>query len=269
MAKLIVAALLTGVMLIGSGCGIIVVGDWNIISHNGTWEDDFEFSGSEINVEGFNGTITVEVWDQPRIKVTAKWSAKIDNYDFQPIIEADEDSFSITVNRDDRQLGGARFVVYVPKDTSLKLRTSNGRVTVSGLALNSLDISTSNGAAMVENQGAGHLVINTSNGLARIDGWQGDVYCNTSNGAITAILGEVATGEYTFITSNGGVSLSVLPGSGYDLQANTSNGSIRNSLSGSWTPEPSGSSYSGSYNGGGAKITIRTSNSNIQILPAD
>ena len=266
--KGIIAILLTSIM-ITSGCGLMVVGDWSLTNYTGTWEQEFDFTEGEITIEGSNGTITVNVWDQPRVEVSAKWSAKADNYDFQPIINHDENSLSIASDRSDRTLSGTRYVISVPKGTSLNLRSSNGGINVSGEALDNLDIRTSNGRALVDNAGTGELVVNTSNGLARVNGWTGNVYCNTSNGAITAIMDRLETGEYTFITSNGGISVSVDPDSSFSVQASTSNGSIRNSLSGNWSQQPSGSSHTGSYNGGGASMTIRTSNSNVQMLPAN
>jgi len=259
---------LFGVLVISSGCGLFI-GGWNINNYIGTWEQDFDFTGEEIRIEGSNGSVIVEVWDEPRVEVTAKWSAKVDNYEFQPIIQKDGSSLSISIDNKDRDLGGVSYVVSVPKGVNLTLRSSNGRVSVSGEALNALDIQTSNGSAMVDSAGPGQLTINTSNSWVRISNWNGEINSNTSNGAITAILNKLESGEYSFITSNGGISVSVDPESKFDLHASTSNGNIRNSISGNWSPIPSGRTHSGSYNGGGAKLTLRSSNSNIQLLPVN
>lgn len=267
MRKLGIALMLTGSLAISSGCGMFVIGDWNFTSHYGTWEDEFSFSGQEVVIEGFNGSITVEVWEESRVEVSVTWSAKVDNYIFSPLIQDDPKQLLIAAPGSDRDLSGTSFVVSVPQGIRLTLITSNGRVSVSGCELSELFISTSNGAAMVETQGTGELNISTSNGLVRVSDWQGNISCTTSNGAITAILNEVTDGEYIFITSNGGISLSTHSDSRFELMANTSNGNIRTSLEGDWLPQFSESDYTGSYNGGGASITARTSNGNIQLLP--
>lgn len=269
MRKLIIILSLIGLVVFSSGCGMVVVGDWNFMTYNGSWAQDFDFSGNQVTIEGANGNITVIVSDNPKVEVTANWSAKVDNYEFRPVISQDEDSFSIARDRNDRDLSGTNFIVTVPKGIKLDLRTSNGRVSVNGEALESLKVDTSNGAVMVDNAGSGMLIVDTSNGLARISGWRGQINCATSNGAITAILPQLDSDNYVFTTSNGGISITVAPSSSFEISANTSNGSIRSSLPGNWSEAPSGTKYSGSYNGGGASITLRTSNSNIQLLPGN
>lgn len=249
-----------------SGCHQLPVGDWNIVSYSGTWEQEYDFTGTELIIEGFNGIITVDVWDEPRVEVEAMWTARVENYTFSPAVEVGKDKFSIVASRSDRDLSGASFVVSVPRGINLVLKTSNGRVSVSGYKLADLSITTSNGAAMVESPGTGRLIIDTNNGMARISEWCGDISCTTSNGAITAKICLVAEGEYSFITSNGGISVLTSSESKFDLRAHTSNGGLSSTLEGNWSPEPRGANYTGSYNGGGASLTARTSNGSIQIL---
>lgn len=250
-----------------SGCGLLTVADWNVITYNGTWEQEYDFTGEELIIEGFNGIITVDVWEEPRVEVEAMWTAKVDNYTFSPAVKEDEEILSIVASRSDRDLSGANFMVSVPRGINLVLKTSNGRVSVSGHELADLSISSSNGAAMVESPGTGRLTIHTSNGMARISEWCGDISCTTSNGAITAIICLVTEGEYSFTTSNGGISVLTNPESKFDLRAHTSNGGLSSPLQGNWSSTPVGTSYTGRYNGGGASLTVRTSNGSIQILP--
>lgn len=267
----VLAILFLFAMMFSSGCGLLVLGDWNFMTYSGSWEQEYDFSGKEVSIEGFNGSITVNVWEESRVSVAAKWSAKVENYQFNPIIELDENRLYVGSPRNDRDLGGVRYVVSVPEGMTVKLHTSNGGVSVTGGVLDELDISTSNGSALVDCAGTGQLTINTSNSPARISGWLGEISCTTSNGAITAIVDKLEDGEYTFTTSNGGISVSVDADSKFDIQAYTSNGSVRTSLEAEWKPElkTSESSYQGRYNGGGAYVTARTSNANIQLLPSN
>jgi|GEM_PF-2369890 len=258
------AVLLVAGALLSSGCSVF--GDFSLTNYKGTWEQEFEFTGEEISAQGVNGTITVDVWEQPKLKVVADWSARVPNYQFNPRLEQSESSFSILSDTGDRNLSGTSYTLFVPQNTDLVLRTSNGGISVSGAMLADLDVKTSNGAVMVENAGDGLLQIETSNGLARVSHWQGEITCTTSNGGITAILGQITQGDYTFTTSNGGISVSVHPDSRFHLIASTSNGNIRTTLPGQWTPQLEDTSYVGNYNGGGASFILRSSNSSIQVL---
>lgn len=93
--------------------------------------------------------------------------------------------------------------------TDVRLDTSNGPVTFTGLQADRLEADTSNGPIKV---------------AARVR----DAVLDTSNGPITATLLPTASGEWEIDTSNGPIKLLVRehPGAGYDLDASTSNGPI-------------------------------------------
>jgi DUF4097 and DUF4098 domain-containing protein YvlB len=250
---------------VSSGCRLT----WKNWNYQGFWEQEYDFAGQEINIEGSNGSITVNVWAEPWVKVTAKWSAKVDAYQFEPEIQEDESRLAISSTKRDRHLSGTSYIVSVPKDAVLKLRSSNGAISVSGDPLESLDIHTSNGPVNVSSAGRGKLTVTTSNGRVQISNWEGEIGCTTSNGSIRAILSRVERGEYSFITSNGEISVAVASDSQFELHASTSNGRVGTALPGEWTSQPSGTHYHGSYNGGGAKLTLSTSNNNLRLLPSD
>jgi len=255
-------------MVLAGGCNITTIG-LNPVSCQGIWEQEYDYCGQEISIEGFNGSMTVDAWNEAKVKVTVHWSAKVDNYQFSPAVRLDEGQISLSSPRGYRDLGGTNYTISVPKGAAVVLINSNGRVNVTGEALARLNISSSNGSVMVDNAGTGLLTIRTSNALARVSKWKGAIDCATSNGSITAILDQIVDGSYSFVTSNGGISVSASPQSKFVLKAATSNGIIRNSLAGEWSAVPSGTSFSGQYNGGGAILTTRTSNGNVQLLPGE
>ena len=80
-----------------------------------------------------------------------------------------------------------------------------------------------------------------------------------------AHLGKIDKGMYSLSSSNGSIRVFVQEDSAFDLSASTSNGRINSELGGSWSPDISGKAYNGAYNGGGARLVLRTSNSNIWL----
>jgi DUF4097 and DUF4098 domain-containing protein YvlB len=96
----------------------------------------------------------------------------------------------------------------------------------------------------LDGSGSGLLFVNTRNGSIEIGSWAGEVDASTSNGAIRVYVEEA---------------------SAFDLSASTSNGRISADLSGNWSREVTGTNHDGLYNGGGARLILRTSNSNIWL----
>lgn len=258
-------ALVAMVALAATGCQFVLGSSWQYTSWRGTWEGQVQLEGHTLILEGFNGNITVEVWDRPEIDVRATWNARVEDFDFAPVIEISSDGTRIAWDGTRNELTGVGYVISVPAGINLDLNTSNGKISVSGQGLADLTARSSNGSVLVDNAGTGQLIVRTSNSLVRIDGWRGDVDCITSNGAIHAYLGLVERGNYTLTTSNGAINLVVDKSSRFNFQGSTSNAAISSNLTGLWSIPPAGKSFSGSYNGGGATISASTSNSSISI----
>ncbi len=265
MKRISVALLLTALMLFLSGCYLDISGLWLGSSVTGVWEGQLELEGERLIVQGFNGDITVEVWDRPDIDVRINWAARRHIPDFQPVVDINSNYTRIIWDKSVEEINGLSYTISVPAGIELELITSNGKITVSGQPLGTLTARSSNGSVLVTNSGEGELAVRTSNGLVRIEDWLGDIDCTTSNGAIHAHLGLATDQHHKLTTSNGSINIVLDRNSAFYFNASTSNSSISSNLNGRWNIQPTGTNFSGVYNGGGAEIVARTSNSSISV----
>ena len=117
---------------------------------------------------------------------------------------------------------GANIDVLLPDAVGVDIRTSNGTVTLLGLA-GLAKINTSNGNIIVrDHSGAVHA--DTSNGDLRLEGVDGDIVAGSSNGSITITD---AFGVVEADTSNGNAYVSTAHGNPGPVRISTSNGRVQ------------------------------------------
>lgn len=265
MRNFVSLALVLAFALTATGCGITFIGDgWNLTNYTGEWSNTYDFAQGHLLVAGTNGPITVEVWDGEEVRAEARWTAKTDLYQFSPRVEEGMDLLSLYLPSD-RELSGVSWIVQVPSGIDVTARTSNGKITILGDGYGAVTADTSNGKVVLEGAGDALLYVNTSNGSVDVASWVGEVDITTSNGSITAHLGKILEGKYNLASSNGSIRVFIEEDSAFDLSASTSNGRINSDLDGTWSQAFSNTSYDGTYNGGGARLTLRTSNSSIWL----
>jgi len=141
-----------------------------------------------------------------------------------------------------------RYEVAIPENLDLKVKTSNGRITVEGIE-SKVDLHSSNGTVEVRSDvGPEELSIYTSNG--RID-----------------VTAAPQAGNYTLRTSNGSVTVALPETQGVAVRANTSNGSITLGY-GQWSfsgGQVSNKSINAQMGDGSLILDITTSNGSIKL----
>jgi hypothetical protein len=141
----------------------------------------------------------------------------------------------------------------------INARTSGGHINLSEIK-GSADVRTSGGH--IELEGAeGMFDLRTSGGHIDIDKLYGSVKASTSGGNVNASM-EVLTGNVELKTSGGSVSLSIPSYEGADLEIKGTR--VRANLvnfSGSQTK----SAISGTINGGGYKVSLKTSGGTAKL----
>lgn len=265
-AKFIIPAIAAGLIVL-AGCDIEDLGSFEQV------REDFHYShplkpGGRLNVDSFNGSVEVSVWDQATVDISGTKYARSpeDLHDLKIEIDHSSDSVSIRVVRPSvrRWNSGAKFAIKVPRDVVMehlttsngairvydgvgpaRLKTSNGRVEVRHLK-GPLNAETSNSAVELEDID-GPTEIHTSNGHIRAEGLRGAMEASTSNSSIHATL-EKVNGTVRAQSSNGGIELSLPPNVQSAVRAHTSNSGITLHLPGDVN----------------ASISAGTSNSSIQ-----
>lgn len=201
---------------------------------------------------GGNGGIEVEAWDRNEIRVRARirlWDVDEDEAaDAAKLIEIRTDD-RIEPHGPSRRHGrhwAVSFRLMVPASSNLELETSNGGITVRGVA--------------------GDLRLHTSNGGLALEDAGGDVRGRTTNGGIHVVLnGKSWSGDGLDLrTTNGGIDLEMPRGYSADLDTRTVNGRFRSDavlVSDRFDRKQ----FRGMVGDGGALIRLETTNGGIRL----
>ena len=143
--------------------------------------------------------------------------------------------------------------ITVPKSQieQIKAKETNGSMLFRSLAA-TLDVSSSNGAVLIEQvQLADSSTIQATNGVIQAD--------------VTL----PSTGDFLFATTNGVITLILPTTTQANLQVQTVNGTLTSNLPVTVTRSVSGRTLVGSMNGGGAQLTVTTTNGDIELTHAE
>ena len=201
-----------------------------------------------LDINSFNGPITVSTWteDEYRISILIKAKGETDSDAENNLDEIEFDLEETTISGVNRlvlrhNIPQTRMSVYtlivevklsVNAEISMDLDSSNGGITLTDITGGEIELSTSNGAFVFEDVTADEINADTSNGGVRGTLEAPITLIDTSNGGIDLLLPSTLSGRYVLKTSNAGVDLKLSSSSsvGYNLDLSTSNGNINLNL---------------------------------------
>ncbi len=223
------------------------------------FEQTFPFnSNGRIEVGNINGSITVEAWDNPQIKLeyikTADSRERLESLNVK--IEAGQDSFRVKTDYDkqnavdwNRGKSSVEFRLMVPRTAILdEIVSVNGNINISDMT-NSVEATAVNGNILAKNM-SGELEISTVNGTVNVQlnqlksGSQIDL--STVNGAVNLFLPSIIDADFSGSTVNGSIKTD------FDL-------TVKKSKYGS------GSSLSGTLGSGSSSVKVSSVNGTIAI----
>lgn len=235
-------SLVTGFLRRTSSIGILITGlffvstNWVVAqsSENAYRTESFNISGNvslevqtsggSIEVTGSNkNEVVVEMYVRRKGKYVKPGDVKLDDYD----IQISQNGNMVKAIADRKSSKGwnwnngysISFVVYAPRETRSRLKTSGGSLTARNL-IGSQELKTSGGSISTEGI-QGEQDLNTSGGSINITDSRGNVEANTSGGTINV---ETLLGDLDARTSGGSIHLEGIEG---NVEARTSGGSIR------------------------------------------
>jgi DUF4097 and DUF4098 domain-containing protein YvlB len=240
-------------------------------------------SPTEIVADTFNGSIEVTAGSNNEVEVLAHLVAYADSDALArekldsliPEINTTTEALTIRSTKSKEQgsiMDSVRFELKVPAGWPLKLTTSNGTVKCEGLRGPVL-VKTSNGRIQVK-EAVGKISLTTSNGSVEVAQSQGTVHVHTSNGRIE-LQQCTLQGDNELSTSNGAISVGLVPNSPIAITANTSNGSIKCDESSVQISDKSSRHLTGimTSNESSAtsqvKLDLKTSNGSVSIKKND
>ncbi len=205
------------------------------------WQRSFTVDEpAELELRNSNGSIEVASWDRSEILVTARIQIKAPSKTkaeelFEKLkFEVDERGDRVCIEADlprIRQvlfgLGGftsinIRYDVKVPRQTSLKLKTTNGGIEARGVR-GAFDLETVNGGIDLRNaEGEGRLKSVNGGVKCHLDEFfeDGDLLVKTTNGSVAVRLPEDAGGLLDAKTMNGRVNLDFTLGGDVKVKRN-------------------------------------------------
>jgi hypothetical protein len=149
----------------------------------------------------------------------------------------------------------------------LKINTSGGGIDVAG-GSGSLDGDTSGGSVSVK-EFHGPMRVETSGGGITIYGATAKVEGSTSGGSINAVLAKPVTDMVKLETSGGGITLRVAGDAAFDLDAETSAGTVSSDLPVVCVGKRVNDRLKGPVNGGGKTVWLRSSAGSIRVKRVD
>jgi DUF4097 and DUF4098 domain-containing protein YvlB len=264
------AVLTTGL----SGCSCSSVTSWSGLSAKFTatrTSTATHVAGKPLRVTTGNGNITITRTGVDTVTIVAKIKANTQaRLDAVTIVvaRAGDDTLDIKAQwpgnkRESNE--GCTFEVQIPDATNLTLETANGAIVIGGGGFNGLaTLDTSNGDITVEGHD-GKVNADTSNGSIVLHDVP-EAKADTSNGGISIRLTDTGAGPVVADSSNGSVHLFVGRGFAGEVDCDTSNGRV--SCDASWAKVIRKAKTSGTYSFGAtdaAKSSLSTSNGNVTI----
>jgi hypothetical protein len=260
------ALVLVSVGLVAGACDIRVDGNggFSLDVASGRaqdeWTRSYEISqGGQLEIINVNGRITAEAGEGPTVEVKAERTARATTDDaareLLSKLDMHEEASSSRVRIEVRAprmsgMGGheLRWTIKVPKGINVDLRTVNGGVRLTGLQ-GEIRARSTNGGVTGKSLQASSLDASVTNGGVDIE-----------------LASLPASGNFDLKSVNGGINL-MLPNNGRaDLTARCVNGGISvTGLELQLEGEQNRRRVAGKLNGGGARVTVETTNGGVRI----
>jgi DUF4097 and DUF4098 domain-containing protein YvlB len=270
-------------------------------------------NGGKLEVESERGSIAVRTHSSEAIHVKVFFKVRSNDEAF-----ADEliDDFKIDYDENGRDLKinaefegsfrnseenklSVRYVITVPEEYNVDLKTSGGSISVdeldgvayartSGGSLNfkfitgkvtgktsggsislegcnsDADVSTSGGGIMI-GRVKGSVDASTSGGSITVEEVYGSIDASTSGGSVSATIKEQPKHDCKLTTSGGSITVYISEDINANIDAKTSGGSVNSDFPISFRGKLDSSHLKGEINGGGPEIYLRTSGGGINI----
>ena len=178
----------------------------------------FPVSGSpRVNINTFDGQVTVRGWDKAEVQYTATSRADSDEAlkQIDILTEQHGQAISISARNEFERNASVSFDVFVPRQSTLHVSSGDGAVSLDGVS-GEITLRSGDGAVAVSNSG-GQLTVNTGDGTIQISKFDGQVDARTGDGAI-ALDGIFKA--LSAKTGDGEISLTVPAGSSFTIETN-------------------------------------------------
>lgn len=248
---------LSAALVLTAGCDVVVGGLHARESATDTWSKSYSIApGGRLEIVNGTGSVFVEATDGAAVEVKAERKAVSNTpegaRELLQKVEIREQVSPAQVSLETRFpsiMGGRGQVVYrvkVPRALALRVRNSNGTITVQGTG--------------------GEVEAETTNGTIDLAAVSGSLEASTTNGGIRASLDGVGDEGVRLSATNGSVTVDLPRGANAQIDARSTNGSVRlTNLALDQGAEESRRRVKGALNGGGPRVEIQSTNGGVRL----
>ncbi len=220
---------------------------------------------TRINLDTFDGQITVRAWDKPEVMITATKKARDEAAMRGARVSFQQSAGEVAAiarfddSDGERDSDDAEVFLdaFVPRKANLLLASSDGQLFVEGVS-GELELRTDDGSIQVAN-GSGRLRANTSDGRVQITKFNGDVDARTNDGQIDL---EGRFSSLSARTGDGSITLSVPANFSATIET-VAESIIIEGLSVSEEPDSSSRLRRWKIGAGGTVLSLRTGDGRI------
>lgn len=220
-------------------------------------------SGGTLSLDSDSGSVDVVSHNQKTVDVVVYIKGP-DAEDFDIKFEQDGNDVSVEGDRS----GGwgsyrtnIRYEIKVPKEYDIDIRTGGGSIEIENL-VGKVEAYTSGGSIKL-GEITGDVDVKTSGGSIKVEEVAGNIDAHTSGGSIKAKLSKQPTEDCRLTTSGGSVRAYLASDIAVDLNASTSGGRVSTEFDINGTVKKN--KIRGEINGGGPKLTLKTSGGSVSI----
>lgn len=230
-----------------------------------TFTETFDVDlGGQLTVKTDNGSIKIETHDEATIelRITIENNEK-NQFSYRHELSNGNLTIIGEIQRKHRWPRNlkVKFSLLIPENYNVKLNTSGGSLSVEDLT-GELNATTSGGSINVGNI-VGDVKLHTSGGSIHTETISGDLDAHTSGGSIKVTIDKQLAEDAKLTTSGGSITAYLFSDIQIDIHASTSGGRVKSDF------EIDGKvkkmAVRGSINGGGPKLTLKTSGGSIKI----
>jgi len=225
----------------------------------------FSVNGApRVNINTFDGPISVRGWDQAEVRYTATKRAEDEESLKQITVTAEQQgaTVSITAKNENEGNGSVQLEIYVPRQASLHVSSDDGPLTLDGVS-GDITLRSNDGPITVSNSG-GQLHVTTGDGPIQINKFDGQVDARTGDGPIAL------DGNFNALsarTGDGEISLTVPAGSSFTIETNSDEGITQEGFNVAEDVTTSPRLKRWKIGNGGRVFVLRTGEGKIRLRP--
>lgn len=238
------------------------------------WSKTYDLTGKpELRVQASDASVRVETWDQNKIEArvtTRGW--KIGNGGLEIVERQQANAVEIELREHHRmhvsfgiEAHRTELEIHMPRSAKVNVRTEDGNIVANGLEG---ELEFSNGDGRLElNDLEGSLHAHTGDGSVRASGRFDELELKTSDGRVEleARPGSTLRQAWDVRTSDGSVTMRVPGDLAADVELHTGDGHITTNIPIVVEGSFSGHDLRGKMNGGGNRLTVRTSDGSVTL----